>query len=309
MPRSHGRRASFARSARSGERGVGGDRGGTRGNVPCAEVGWRQAETEALRGRRDRSRHPMISHRRLPRPSIAPLRRGWALVERGHRRLGSGSPATRQADQGVAAGSRRLRSGLRPARAAGGAKMGEAMRAAVFEGRERIVLEERPLPSCGPTDAIVKVTLTTICGTDVHDRDHRDRPPPAPAAVDGRRRRAGSLSSRRTGQPGRRSVACAKRASGAIDHARGGRETPVDGCLDVGRSDCRRRRGRDHRLGETGRGRRPGSRAQYRRSFAPPTSRTPSAWWSARAAFRGCGPRCSAASRTRSSISAGDPCW
>ena len=46
--------------------------------------------------------------------------------------------------------------------------MGEAMRAAVFEGRERIVLEERPLPSCRPTDAIVKVTLTTICGTDVH---------------------------------------------------------------------------------------------------------------------------------------------
>ena len=46
--------------------------------------------------------------------------------------------------------------------------MSEAMRAAVFEGRERIVLEERPLPSCGPTDAIVKVTLTTICGSDVH---------------------------------------------------------------------------------------------------------------------------------------------
>ena len=46
--------------------------------------------------------------------------------------------------------------------------MSEAMRAAVFEGRERIVCEERPVPSCGPTDAIVKVTLTTICGTDVH---------------------------------------------------------------------------------------------------------------------------------------------
>jgi threonine dehydrogenase-like Zn-dependent dehydrogenase len=46
--------------------------------------------------------------------------------------------------------------------------MTEAMRAAVFEGRERIVLEERPVPACGPTDAIVKVTLTTICGTDVH---------------------------------------------------------------------------------------------------------------------------------------------
>jgi threonine dehydrogenase-like Zn-dependent dehydrogenase len=46
--------------------------------------------------------------------------------------------------------------------------MSELMKAAVFEGHERIVLEERPIPACGPNDAIVKVTLTTICGTDVH---------------------------------------------------------------------------------------------------------------------------------------------
>jgi alcohol dehydrogenase len=46
--------------------------------------------------------------------------------------------------------------------------MTETMKAAVFEGRERIVLDERPVPSCGLNDAIVKVTLTTICGTDVH---------------------------------------------------------------------------------------------------------------------------------------------
>jgi len=44
----------------------------------------------------------------------------------------------------------------------------DTMKAAVFEGHERIVLEEKPMPACGPTDAIVKVTLTTICGTDVH---------------------------------------------------------------------------------------------------------------------------------------------
>ena len=43
-----------------------------------------------------------------------------------------------------------------------------AMRAAIFEGRERIVLGERPIPHCGPNDAIVKITMTTICGTDVH---------------------------------------------------------------------------------------------------------------------------------------------
>jgi threonine dehydrogenase-like Zn-dependent dehydrogenase len=46
--------------------------------------------------------------------------------------------------------------------------MPETMKAAIFEGRERIVLGERPVPACGPNDAIVKVTLTTICGTDVH---------------------------------------------------------------------------------------------------------------------------------------------
>ena len=46
--------------------------------------------------------------------------------------------------------------------------MPETMKAAAFEGNEKIQLEERPLPGCGPSDAIVKVTLTTICGTDVH---------------------------------------------------------------------------------------------------------------------------------------------
>jgi hypothetical protein len=46
--------------------------------------------------------------------------------------------------------------------------MAETMKAAVFEGPERIVIDERRFPACGPTDAIVKVTLTTICGTDVH---------------------------------------------------------------------------------------------------------------------------------------------
>ena len=46
--------------------------------------------------------------------------------------------------------------------------MTETMKAAVFEGHERIVLEEKPMPSCGPNDAIVKVSLTAICGTDSH---------------------------------------------------------------------------------------------------------------------------------------------
>jgi threonine dehydrogenase-like Zn-dependent dehydrogenase len=42
------------------------------------------------------------------------------------------------------------------------------MRAAVFERPGVITLQERPMPTCGPTDAIVRVTMTTICGTDVH---------------------------------------------------------------------------------------------------------------------------------------------
>jgi threonine dehydrogenase-like Zn-dependent dehydrogenase len=42
------------------------------------------------------------------------------------------------------------------------------MRAAVFERPGRIVIQERPIPEVGPTDALLRVTLTTICGTDVH---------------------------------------------------------------------------------------------------------------------------------------------
>src|SRR5215218_4985333 len=44
----------------------------------------------------------------------------------------------------------------------------DAMRAAVFERPGVITLQERPVPTCGPTDAIVRVTMTTICGTVVH---------------------------------------------------------------------------------------------------------------------------------------------
>jgi alcohol dehydrogenase len=46
--------------------------------------------------------------------------------------------------------------------------MPETMRAAVFRGERDIHIEEVERPECGPTDAIVKVTTTTICGTDSH---------------------------------------------------------------------------------------------------------------------------------------------
>ena len=42
------------------------------------------------------------------------------------------------------------------------------MRAAVFVEPGRIVVEERPIPKVGPRDALLRVTTTTICGTDVH---------------------------------------------------------------------------------------------------------------------------------------------
>lgn len=42
------------------------------------------------------------------------------------------------------------------------------MKATVFVAPGRIALEERPVPKPGPTDALVRVTTTTICGTDIH---------------------------------------------------------------------------------------------------------------------------------------------
>ncbi len=42
------------------------------------------------------------------------------------------------------------------------------MRAAVFVELGRIVLDEKPVPDVGPLDALIRITTTTICGTDVH---------------------------------------------------------------------------------------------------------------------------------------------
>lgn len=42
------------------------------------------------------------------------------------------------------------------------------MKCAVFVEPGRIVLDEKPIPDPGPTDAVIKVTTTTICGTDIH---------------------------------------------------------------------------------------------------------------------------------------------
>ncbi|MEI9930120.1 MAG: alcohol dehydrogenase catalytic domain-containing protein [Rhizomicrobium sp.] len=43
------------------------------------------------------------------------------------------------------------------------------MKALVYSGVGKMVVEDRPKPEIGAsTDAIVKITKTTICGTDLH---------------------------------------------------------------------------------------------------------------------------------------------
>lgn len=42
------------------------------------------------------------------------------------------------------------------------------MKAAIFVEPGRIELDEKPIPDVGPNDALIRITTTTICGTDVH---------------------------------------------------------------------------------------------------------------------------------------------
>lgn len=46
--------------------------------------------------------------------------------------------------------------------------MAGMMRAAVFVEPGRIVLDDKPIPDVGSNDALIRLTTTTICGTDVH---------------------------------------------------------------------------------------------------------------------------------------------
>jgi threonine dehydrogenase-like Zn-dependent dehydrogenase len=40
-------------------------------------------------------------------------------------------------------------------------------KAAIFVEPGRIALDEKPIPDVGPLDALIRITTTTICGTDV----------------------------------------------------------------------------------------------------------------------------------------------
>ncbi|VEA72952.1 5-exo-alcohol dehydrogenase [Serratia rubidaea] len=42
------------------------------------------------------------------------------------------------------------------------------MKAAAFIEKGRIELVDKPIPTPGPNDALLKITTTTICGTDIH---------------------------------------------------------------------------------------------------------------------------------------------
>src|SRR6476659_8693249 len=44
----------------------------------------------------------------------------------------------------------------------------QAMKATVFHGPNKIGIEEVPRPSAGVGEAVIRITLTTICGTDLH---------------------------------------------------------------------------------------------------------------------------------------------
>ena len=44
----------------------------------------------------------------------------------------------------------------------------DTMKAVAFLGAGRIGIVERPKPRPGPGQAVIRITTTTICGTDVH---------------------------------------------------------------------------------------------------------------------------------------------
>ena len=55
-----------------------------------------------------------------------------------------------------------------PFTGASGDTTGDTMRANVFVAPNRIEVREVPRPRAGPGEAVIRLTLTTICGTDVH---------------------------------------------------------------------------------------------------------------------------------------------
>jgi alcohol dehydrogenase len=44
----------------------------------------------------------------------------------------------------------------------------DTMKAVAFQGKDRLAIEERPKPIPKAGQAVMRITTTTICGTDVH---------------------------------------------------------------------------------------------------------------------------------------------
>ena len=44
----------------------------------------------------------------------------------------------------------------------------KTMKANVFHGKDEIRIDEVPRPRAGAGEAVIRITLTTICGTDLH---------------------------------------------------------------------------------------------------------------------------------------------
>ena len=42
------------------------------------------------------------------------------------------------------------------------------MKAAVYQGNQKLVIEDLPVPEPGPGEILVKISHSAICGTDVH---------------------------------------------------------------------------------------------------------------------------------------------
>lgn len=61
-----------------------------------------------------------------------------------------------------------LQSSALSAPGAGRTSRPKMMCAAVFREPGRIELEDKPIPDVGPLDALLRITTTTICGTDIH---------------------------------------------------------------------------------------------------------------------------------------------
>lgn len=61
-----------------------------------------------------------------------------------------------------------LQSDVRPSTATRRTARSKMMCAAVFVEPGRIELQDKPVPQIGPLDALLRITTTTICGTDIH---------------------------------------------------------------------------------------------------------------------------------------------